>query len=442
MTRFRILFADRRRPAAVGLALLLALVSLGAARPDGRTRLTVFDIGQGDAILFEGANGGRVLIDGGPDPDRLLVLLDGRLPAWDRRIDLAILTHPHEDHVAGLAALLDRYRVGRIYEPGMVGAGPGHRAFAAALARGGRRSERLATGDRFAVDGVRFRVLWPDRDRVPAGPSDDGSAVNDSSIVLALSAGSRRFLLTGDAELDVEGTLVERGLERADVLKVGHHGSRTSSTPGLLAAVRPRVALVSVGARNRYGHPDPGVLERLVAGGARVFRTDRDGSITVSTDGRDLEVATADGRSIGSASRLVYDRRDGDPRTRRSRLPARGPARGARVDARLLLGRGRLRHRPRRRDARPRARRGGRRAADRDLAGERGGGRRAHPSRATRHATALRRRPPRRRPRPGTAGPIRGAARRARGDARFDRARQRTRARRTRGRFGATRRLP
>lgn len=110
--------------AATGLALLVVAGSLASGRADGRLRVTVLDVGQGDAVLVEGPRGARMLVDGGPDPDRLLALLDERIPAWDRRLDLAVLTHPHEDHAAGLPLLLERYRVPVVAEPGMIGKGP------------------------------------------------------------------------------------------------------------------------------------------------------------------------------------------------------------------------------------------------------------------------------------------------------------------------------
>ncbi len=138
--------------------------------------MTVLDVGQGDAILVEGGRGGRMLVDGGPNPDRLLVELDSRLPPWDRRLDVLVLTHPHEDHVAGLAMLLERYRVGAVFEPGMRGPGPGYGAWAAALDRAGAPPRgTLVTGDRLAVDDLRLRVLWPDPGRVPAGAAGHGT---------------------------------------------------------------------------------------------------------------------------------------------------------------------------------------------------------------------------------------------------------------------------
>ncbi len=293
------------RVVAVILALsLVAVVVAAANRPDGRVRVTILDVGQGDAILVEGGRGGRLLVDGGPDPDRLLLALDARLPPWDRRIDLLVLTHPHEDHVAGLALLLDRYRVGRTFEPGMVGPGPGYRAWRAALDRLGIRPATLAAGDRFTLDDVRFRVLWPDPGRVPREPADGGTAINNVSIVLLGEVGRQRFLLAGDIEEGIDPILVARGLPRVDLLKVAHHGSRTASTGAFLDAVRPRVAVVSAGAGNPYGHPAPATLARIADRGARVLRTDRDGSVEVTLDGvGQLAVAVAGdrrGAAIGS----------------------------------------------------------------------------------------------------------------------------------------------
>jgi competence protein ComEC len=284
--------SPRGRPSrgARGLAVVVALslvavVVVAANRPDGQVRVTVLDVGQGDAILVEGGQGGRLLVDGGPDPDRLLVALDSRLPPWDRRIDLLVLTHPHEDHVAGLALLLSRYRVGRTFEPGMIGPGPGYRAWEAALERLRLRPARLATGDRFGLDEVRFRVLWPDPDAVPRQPADGGTAINNVSIVLLGEVGRERFLLAGDIEEGIDPILVARGLPRVDLLKIAHHGSRTSSTGPFLDAVRPRVAVASAGEGNPYGHPAKVTLDRVAARGAEVLRTDRNGSVEVTLDG-------------------------------------------------------------------------------------------------------------------------------------------------------------
>ena len=299
-----------RRPARIAAsALALSLVAGGIAlahRPDGSTTITVLDVGQGDAILVEGDRGGRMLVDGGPDPDRLLVELDRRLPPWDRRIDVVVLTHPHEDHVAGLAMLLSRYQIGRVFEPGMRGAGPGYVAWDAALDRVGAPARgRLITGDRLAVDGLRFDVLWPDPGTVPAEPPDSGRAINDVSIVLLGEIDGRRILLTGDVEDDVDPILAARGLPPVDFLKVAHHGSGSASTVGFLGIVRPQVAVVSAGAENRYGHPAPSTLEHLTAAGARVLRTDTDGSVEVVIDDGRMSVRSSGARASVPGARLA-----------------------------------------------------------------------------------------------------------------------------------------
>jgi competence protein ComEC len=289
------------RVAGLGAALALAVLAVGAAtRPDGRAHVTVLDVGQGDAILVTGPSGGRMLVDGGPDPDRLLVALDARVPSWDRRLDLVVLTHPHEDHVAGLPLVLERYRVGRVLEPGMPGQGPGYEAFATAVSAGHTPGGRLVAGDRLILDGIAVEVLWPDADRVPAEATDDGSAVNDASIVLLGAFEGRRFLLAADAETDVEERIVTRGLPPVDLLKAGHHGSRTSSSPALVGATRPRLVAVSVGAKNDYGHPSPEVLERLETAGAIVLRTDQLGTIDVALGAAGVEVRTERGVRRGA----------------------------------------------------------------------------------------------------------------------------------------------
>lgn len=296
------------RAGLAGLVLALTVMIAGlSARPDGQVHITVLDVGQGDAILVEGDRGGRLLIDGGPDPERLIVELDARFPPWDRRIDVLILSHPHEDHAGGLPRLVQSYRIGRIFEPGMVGPGPAYHAFRADLALQARTPELLSTGDRLQLDSIGLKVLWPDRDAVPREPPDGGTSINDVSIVLLGTFGAQRFLLTGDIEQEIDPVLLSRGLPRVDLLKVAHHGSRTSSTDAFLDAVRPRVAIVSVGAVNPYGHPAPETLTRIEARGARVYRTDWNGSVEATLDGSTLTLradrggpATA-GRTDGSA---------------------------------------------------------------------------------------------------------------------------------------------
>jgi competence protein ComEC len=294
--------AERIVTVALAASLVAAAIVI-VHRPDGSTRITVLDVGQGDSILVEGGRGGRLLVDGGPDPDRLLIELDRRLPPWDRRLDAVILTHPHEDHVAGLALLLSRYRVGRVYETGMRGPGPGYKAWARALALPNAPPDgRLSTGDRLAVDDLHLRVLWPDPGKVPLEPPNGGRGINDVSVVLLGEVAGHRILLTGDVEDDVDPMLIARGLPPIDVLKVAHHGSKTASTPAFLDVVRPAVAIVSAGAGNPYGHPARSTLDRLSGTGARVLRTDTDGSVEIEIGEPGIRVATSGARTASLVS--------------------------------------------------------------------------------------------------------------------------------------------
>ena len=302
-------------------SLVIAMTVSGAvivSRSGGVARVTVLDVGQGDAILVEGSKGGRLLIDGGPDPDRLLVELDRRLPPWDRRIDALILSHPHEDHVAGLALLLDRYAVGRVFEPGMRGPGPGYAAWLDRVASADRRPRlSIAAGDHLAVDEIDLRVLWPIRGQVPAQPPDTGTGINNVSVVLLGAVGHQRFLLAGDVEQQVDPSLLAERLPSVDLLKVAHHGSRTATTEAFVSAVRPRVAVASAGTGNPYGHPAQSTLERLATAGARVYRTDEDGTVSVTFDDAGMSVRTAPRRQVasvaapsrGAAPRTVATRR-------------------------------------------------------------------------------------------------------------------------------------
>jgi competence protein ComEC len=296
-----------RRVATMAMIGTMAVTTaIVVSRPSGVARVTVLDVGQGDAILVEGGAGGRLLIDGGPDPDRLLIELDRRIPAWDRRIDVVVLSHPHEDHVAGLALLLDRYRVGRVFEPGMFGPGPGYAAWHERLADTGAPPRAgLAAGDRLTVDAIELEVLWPMPGEVPREPADDGTGINNVSIVLLGTVGERRFLLTGDVEDGVDPRLLAAGLPRVDLLKVAHHGSRTATTEAFIDAVAPRVAVASAGRDNPYGHPAPPTLERLEAAGARVFRTDRDGTVSVAFQAAGLVVDTSPRRSAETGAGLA-----------------------------------------------------------------------------------------------------------------------------------------
>jgi competence protein ComEC len=335
------------RLATFGLVVTVALVGAAAVtRPSGLARISVLDVGQGDAILVEGSRGGRLLVDGGPDPDRLLVQLDRRIPPWDRRIDVVILTHPHEDHVAGLALLLARYRVERVLEPGMRGPGPGYAAWLDRLGQKGSPPHlAIAAGDRMAVDEIGLRVLWPIRGQVPVEPPDSGTGINNVSVVLLGTIGERRFLLAGDVEEDIDPSLLSAGLPRLDLLKVAHHGSRTATTESFVKAVRPRVAVASAGADNRYGHPARSTMDRLAAVGARVYRTDRDGTVTVSFAQAGMTVKSEPRRAdrvvptVPAAARATPGQRSGPRRAFGCAIPIAPVTTGVPPAPRLATGR-------------------------------------------------------------------------------------------------------
>ena len=207
---------------------------------------------------------------------------------WSRSIrslDVVAISHAHYDHIGGIPALLENFRVRELWV-GTNPPSPEYNRLLDTARRRGVRVVRLSRGDLRSLGGVTFQVLGPPPDYVPPK-----SPSNDDSLVLLARFGERRFLLTGDIEWRSERRLVEDGvLPSVDVLKVPHHGSRTSSTDFLLAAAKPWLALISAGFDNPYGHPHPDVVKRLAGGRMEILRTDRDGLITVSTDGRRVQV--------------------------------------------------------------------------------------------------------------------------------------------------------
>jgi competence protein ComEC len=291
------------RPVPIlGALVAVLLVITVATRPDGLLHVTVLDIGQGDAILVEAPGGATMLVDGGPDPELTLRRLGANLPFAARRIDLLVLTHPHQDHVAGLVDVLDRFRVGMVLHAGIDYENPSFDRLLADAAATRVPVALARAGQVVALDGSTSIVVLYPTGADAAAPLPEGD-INNGSVVVRLTFGGFIALLTGDAEAPVEATLSSRGLlEPVDLLKVGHHGSTSSSTAAFLATVVPGVAAISVGVDNEYGHPAPETLAALA--GSAVYRTDLDGDIEVVTDGRTYRVRTDGG---WSASRPVHD---------------------------------------------------------------------------------------------------------------------------------------
>jgi competence protein ComEC len=278
-------------------ALVLAVAGLGTALwafvapDDGRLRVTFLDVGQGDAILVEVPDGPRLLVDGGPGGAARFDVGE-RVVApflWNRgisRLDVIAATHADADHSGGLAAVLRQFAVGEVWENGRWGAG--HESTVAALQRSRAARRILVAGQRLWLGAALVTVLNPPSVDGP-GPATAGE--NDESLVLRLDWRGTSILLTGDLTTSGEELLLaDRAPLAATVLKVAHHGSRTSTGERFVGASRPLVAIVSVGTRNPFRHPAPEVLQRLAAAGSRLYRTDRDGAVIVETDGASLWV--------------------------------------------------------------------------------------------------------------------------------------------------------
>jgi competence protein ComEC len=303
----RLAYSWQRRASmalCAGLAacsLLVALFPFAPKGAPGKLEVTILDVGQGDSLFVVSPRGKTLLIDGGgafggfagrevhngidPGEEAVSPYL------WSRgyqTLDVVALTHAHQDHLGGLLAVLDNFRVGRLWI--------GREVTSPVLAK----LEELARakkipieyevrGKSFAWDGVDGEFFWPETPSTEAAPS----AKNNDSLVLRLHYGNRTILLPGDAEKEAERAILAENDEnslQADVLKIGHHGSKNSTTPDFLAAVKPRVAIISAGEENPYGHPSPELLERLEGAQVRILRTDRDGAIHVLTDGDWVEV--------------------------------------------------------------------------------------------------------------------------------------------------------
>jgi len=286
------LWAARKPRAWVAVVMgAIGILFTPAGSGDGRLQVTVLDVGQGDSLVLRSPLGRVWVIDTGGSYDGRFdpgetVVAPYLWSLGHRRIEGLVLTHAHPDHVGGAAFLLRTFQIGEVWE----GVAPRHDRTQQALEQGFRRApaRRLAVmrGRRASWDGIGVEVLGP---APRSGPP--WTTRNDDSLVLALRWGEVSLLLSGDMEARAEQELAACGA--VDLVKVAHHGSRSSSSPFWVAAVRPRIAIISVGHRNRLGHPHPEVVARYRAAGSWVLRTDRDGAVTMSTDGRRVWVRTA-----------------------------------------------------------------------------------------------------------------------------------------------------
>ncbi|WP_033290553.1 ComEC/Rec2 family competence protein [Amycolatopsis jejuensis] len=285
----------RRVRLLVAISLVVVLLTVVPAKvllpgwPPGGWAMVECDVGQGDAVVLATAEHGRaVVVDTGPEPgpvDECLRRLDVE------RVPLIVLSHLHADHIGGLASVFDGRAVGAIaVGPGRAPAWAWQQVSGEAKRRG-VPVVQLSEGRRLQWPGLTLDVLGPRYATTQAPAAQDGTMINNSSVVLRADTSAGRILLTGDVELAAQADLLAEGTEvRADVLKVPHHGSRYS-LPQFLAAVRPRTALISVGAGNSYGHPSKSTVDVLGTLGALVTRTDVDGDTAVLPGGSGPAVA-------------------------------------------------------------------------------------------------------------------------------------------------------
>ncbi|HET9402859.1 MAG TPA: ComEC/Rec2 family competence protein [Candidatus Acidoferrales bacterium] len=289
----------------VSAAAAIVIHPLAPSLHTGELETTVLDVGQGDSIFLATPAGRTMLVDGGGTPGAFRI--GGMRTRFDvgeevvsrflwsrglKALDAIALTHAHEDHLEGLSAVIDNFRVGELW----VGHDVASAEYRNLIERAKRRSVKivqLRQGDRIAFGGAEIDVLWPDSDaRVPEPQNDD-------SLVLRVSYGEDAVLLAGDVEHGVEAQLAQEDRPlSADFLKVAHHGSKTSSTPEFLSRVQPSFAAISVGENNAFGHPSEITLEHLQDAHAQVLRTDFDGAITYLTDGSKAQISAYRSREI------------------------------------------------------------------------------------------------------------------------------------------------
>lgn len=272
------MFFQRYKYYILGFLALLTILSWWAVwerQVQNEARIVFFDVGQGDSIFIQDEARHQVLIDGGPGRS-ILEKLGAAMPFFDHSLDLLILTHPNSDHLAGLVEVLQRYKVEQVLYTGVAGSDPYYQKFQEIIAEKKIPVNFPRAGQRIMLArGAYLEILFPFEDLRGKQVKD----LNDISLVCRLVRGDKEYLLMGDAGVSAEKELLVHNVYlKSDVLKVGHHGSKTATSENFLKAVAPKIAVISVG-ENKYGHPTAAVLERLQNLAVEILRTDEKGDI-------------------------------------------------------------------------------------------------------------------------------------------------------------------
>lgn len=265
---------------------------------DNRLHLVVCDVSQGDGIYIRTPGGNDILIDGGPD-DSILNCLSKHMPFWDRDIEVVVLTHPHADHLTGLISVLKRYNVIHYFTENVKNNTLVYNKLQAALAVKNLTAKYTFSGDRIDfADKSSLLTVWPDKDWFEnqklqdsqnSGKDNFSLDVNGFSVISLLSYGKFKALLTGDAGVLVEEQ-IGKTVGKIDVLKVPHHGSKTGISSLFLEEISPNLAIISVGAKNRYGHPAKEILDLLQKYNVKILSTDKNGEVEVVSDGKTFQI--------------------------------------------------------------------------------------------------------------------------------------------------------
>jgi competence protein ComEC len=248
-------------------------------------RVHFLDVGQGDCILVQFPNGQNMLVDAGKN-DSAGTIIEYLQAMGITSLDYLVGTHPHEDHIGSLDQVIMRFPAGKVFLPKATATTRTYRDLLEAIAGKGLKVTTAKAGVSILdEEGLSVRVLAP--------LSSSYEDLNNYSAVIKITYGEISFLLTGDAEAESEKEILESSAEiRADVLKVAHHGSSTSTTPAFLSMVKPEYAVISLGADNEYNHPHATTLTKLKKSGANILRTDEKGTIVFTTDGKSIKVET------------------------------------------------------------------------------------------------------------------------------------------------------